>query len=98
MFEPKVILRKVKSAVARSRDLAFLSDASSGPFVDILNKNKHILRVRKSTGITENLNNWCRLIIEYALTDSPPSKSPFCFETYTFKFRNLYGVFGACVE
>ena len=23
---------------------------------------------------------------------------PFFFETYTFKFQNLYGVFGACVE
>ena len=30
--------------------------------------------------------------------DSPPSKSAFFFETYTFKFRNLYGVFGICVE
>ena len=38
-------------------------------------------------------------IFEYALTDSPPSKSAFFFfETYRFKFQNLYVGFGACVE
>ena len=30
--------------------------------------------------------------------DSPPSKSAIFFETYMFKFLNLYGVSGACVE
>ena len=35
---------------------------------------------------------------QYLQTYSPPSKSAIVFETYTFKFRNLYGVFGACVE
>ena len=30
--------------------------------------------------------------------DSPPSKSVIFFETYTFKFRNLYGVFGAVLN
>ena len=35
---------------------------------------------------------------QYLQTYSPPSKSAIFFETYTFKFRNLYGVFGACVE
>ena len=57
MLERKVILWKVKSALALSRDLAFLPYASSGPFLDSLNKNKHICVVRKNIGITENLNN-----------------------------------------
>ena len=35
---------------------------------------------------------------QYLQTYSPTSKSAIFFETYTFKFRNLYGVFGACVE
>ena len=36
---------------------------------------------------------------QYLQIYSPPSKSAiFFFETYTFKFRNLYGVFGARVE
>ena len=43
MLEPRVILWKVKSALALTRDFAFLTYASSGPFQDILNKIKHIL-------------------------------------------------------
>ena len=35
---------------------------------------------------------------QYLQTYSPPSKSAIFFKTYTFKFRNLYGVFGACVQ
>ena len=35
---------------------------------------------------------------QYLQTYSPPSKSAISFETYKFKVRNLYGVFGACVE
>ena len=35
---------------------------------------------------------------QYLQTYSPPSKSAIFFETYTFIFWNLYGVFGACVE
>ena len=57
MLEPQVILWKVKSALDPSRDLAFLPYASSRPFLDILNKIKHILCGPKSIGITENLNN-----------------------------------------
>ena len=42
MLEPKARLWKVKSALALTQDLVFLTHASSGPFLHILKKiNSH---------------------------------------------------------